>query len=158
MSDEWPDGAAAKAAPENAARPKNAAASAGPAAARPGAKPVPESGAKPAETTGRAAPADEQFAPQPAWYHDQRIVIGGGAVLAITGGVMIARDQDATQGGTYVYRYNDRSPEDIVLTAAGAVVVGIGVVWLWKAHHAPALAPTASIDRASASVGITGTF
>src|SRR5215470_20036467 len=69
LSDEWPDGAAAKAAPETAAKREGAAARAAPAAAQPRAKLAPESGAKPAETTARAAPADEQPAPQPAWYH-----------------------------------------------------------------------------------------
>src|SRR5499426_333316 len=78
LSDEWPDGVAAK----NAAKP-DAAASAAPAGAWPAAKPAPESAPRPAGTITRAAPAAEEPSAQPAWYHDRRVAVGGGAVLAV---------------------------------------------------------------------------
>lgn len=101
--------------------------------------------------TTRSEPQRRSIAP---W-----LLIGGGGAAMITGGVLIALDEDQVQGGTSVPRYNDRAPGGIVLAATGAAVAVVGGVWLWKSRHAKAtVTPSVGVSSGGAALLIGGRF
>jgi len=85
------------------------------------------------------------------------LVGGGGAVLAIGGGVLIAIDEDEVQHGTVVPSYRNTWAGGLVLTATGAVAVTASVVWLIMARKESVIAPVVSYQD-GARVGIAGRF
>lgn len=87
------------------------------------------------------------------------LVVGGGAVLAIGGGILIATDEDEVEDGTVVPSYRDTATGGVILAATGAVAVTAGIVWLIKARarKRPAIAPVVTYQD-GARVGISGRF
>ncbi len=83
------------------------------------------------------------------------LVIGGGAVVAIGGGVLLAIDEDPSPTGGKTYL--DTAPAGIAVGLAGLATIGVGV-YLW--HHAsrPSTAPSAALVHGGAVIGWTGTF
>jgi hypothetical protein len=85
------------------------------------------------------------------------IVIGAGVALAITGGVLIAIDQDQPSPiGPQPHYYRDSEPAGVVFTALGAAAIATGV-YLWFRHDSHS-APVATVSHDGAVVGWSGRF
>jgi hypothetical protein len=89
------------------------------------------------------------------------LVAGGGAALAIGGGILIALDEDEVQQGTVTPSYRDTATGGVVLAATGALVISVGVVWLARTRKKPGRAPTVApivTYQDGARFGVVGRF
>lgn len=89
------------------------------------------------------------------------LVVGGGAALVISGGILVAVDEDEVQRGTIVPNYRDTATGGLILAATGAVAVVAGVVWLArdrKKHTAARTIAPAVTYQGGARIGIGGRF
>jgi hypothetical protein len=90
------------------------------------------------------------------------IVVAGGAALAISGGLLVATDEDAVQDGAVVPSYRDTATAGAILAATGAATAAVGIVWLVRSRSTkPANAPTITpmvTYQDGAHIGISGRF
>jgi hypothetical protein len=83
-------------------------------------------------------------------------VIGGGLALAITGGVLIAIDQNPSPTGVQAATYRDSAAAGWVFAGLGAAAIGTGIyLWFRQDSHS---APVATVSHDGAVVGWTGRF
>jgi hypothetical protein len=85
------------------------------------------------------------------------VVIGGGAALAVTGGILVALDEDLAPGDTTTRRYFDSAPGGIALLATGAVALGAGV-YLAVRGGKQRSAPAVSFAPGGGVIGWAGRF
>lgn len=87
------------------------------------------------------------------------VVIGGGVVVAITGGILLALDEDLAPNDTTTRRYFDSAPGGIALLATGAAAIGAGVYLALRAGGKPRSAPAASfVPGGGGVIGWAGRF
>ena len=84
------------------------------------------------------------------------IVVGAGAAVAITGGVLLAVNSGPSRTGVQQPKYTDLGPPGYALLATGAAAIGVGV-YLWF-HSGARSAPVAAVAHGGAIVGWTGRF
>ncbi|HSK02816.1 MAG TPA: PEGA domain-containing protein [Kofleriaceae bacterium] len=82
--------------------------------------------------------------------------LGGGAALAIAGGIMIGIDEDVPTDPA-VPEYLDTAPAGVALAAAGAVAIGVGVYLLVR-QPSERSAPAVSLVSGGGVIGWTGRF
>lgn len=80
------------------------------------------------------------------------LLVGAGAAAMITGGVLVAIDQDP--GPQSPARYRDSAPTGIVVGAAGVAAVGLGL-WLWRTRSGRS-APILSVGARGGFIGWGG--
>lgn len=80
------------------------------------------------------------------------VLAGAGLALAVTGGVLVAIDQDAVEGGEQRASYRNTAPLGVGLVAAGVVAGGLGGYFLWADGRSDERGMT------SASIGLGGRF
>lgn len=85
-----------------------------------------------------------------------KLLVAGGLALVVTGGVLVAIDQDeVTNPGQVVSpTYRDTAPAGVVSAAVGASVIGIGL-WLWLREPSTPAA-SAALRRSRPLVGLQG--
>jgi hypothetical protein len=85
-----------------------------------------------------------------------KVLVGAGAAVAVTGGVMLAINSTPSRTGVQQPTYRDLGPPGYALLATGAAAIGVGV-YLWF-HERSKSAPVAAISLGGAVVGWTGRF
>ena len=86
------------------------------------------------------------------------VVIGGGVALGITGGVLLALDQDVAPGDTQTKSYFDSAPAGVALLATGAVAIGVGVYLAVRGGKPRTSTPTVSFVSGGSVIGWAGRF
>ncbi len=81
--------------------------------------------------------------------------LGGGAALALAGGILIRIDEDPED--TTAPRYLDTAPGGVALVAAGAAALGVGVYLLVR-KPSRGSAPAVSLVSGGGVIGWTGRF
>lgn len=84
------------------------------------------------------------------------VVLGAGAALAVTGGVMLAINKSPSKTGVQEPSYRDYGPAGYALVGIGAAAIGAGV-YMWFRSSASS-APVAAVSPGGAVVGWTGRF
>jgi hypothetical protein len=90
-------------------------------------------------------------------------VVGAGGAIALTGGVLLAIDDDHVEGNVRTFEGRDTAPWGLGLVAAGGVTIGAGVFWLLRSprgesESAPASGPVLSLGKDSGWLGYQGRF
>ncbi|MEJ7602514.1 MAG: hypothetical protein WKG01_31770 [Kofleriaceae bacterium] len=83
-----------------------------------------------------------------------KLVVGAGALVLVTGGVLFALDQD-DDGSRFKYR--DTAPLGVALGAVGAAAVGVGL-YLWSRGGTRESRPLVAIGRGDLVLGWHGQF
>jgi hypothetical protein len=83
-------------------------------------------------------------------------LIGGGAALLVTGGVMLALNGEPSKTGVQSPTYRDWGPPAYTMLATGAVAVGVGAYLWFHGNHKSA--PVAAVSPGGAVFGWTGRF
>ncbi|MBV8758988.1 MAG: hypothetical protein JO257_16995 [Deltaproteobacteria bacterium] len=123
----------------------------------PPAPPAPAAPALPAPTTAVVAPP-----PAPAPTEDPLArnlpygLVGGGALLLVTGVILIAVDQSPDPHGPQPKSLRDTETAGIALGLIGAAAAGAGSYLWWRDHHGGA--PIAAVSHEGALVGWSGRF
>jgi hypothetical protein len=102
-----------------------------------------------------ADPEHDSATSRPAWLVPA-IVVGSGAALAITGGILIAIDQNPDPHGPQQPTYRDTAAGGVALVSVGVAAAAVGAYLWWRtgSHGAPVAAAT----HDSAVVGWAGRF
>jgi hypothetical protein len=80
-----------------------------------------------------------------------------GAALAVTGGILIALDEDELQHGSVTPDYRDTMTAGVVLAATGAAAIAGGIVWITRTRRKPPIAAVVTYQD-GARFGIVGRF
>lgn len=87
------------------------------------------------------------------------VVFGAGVAVAVTGGILIAVDQDPADiptTGAQPAHYRDTALPGAICLGVGVAAIATGT-WLWF-HHADSSTPVAEISHNAAVVGWAGRF
>jgi hypothetical protein len=102
---------------------------------------------------------DETVAADAGAPRKSRVPLGlaaAGGIAIVTGGIMLAIDEDPTPRGPQQPRYLDTATAGAVMTIAGAAALGTGIyLWMHERTHG---APVAAVSHDGAVVGWTGRF
>jgi hypothetical protein len=85
-----------------------------------------------------------------------KLLVGGGAVLIATAGILLATNPKPNPTGLQMPTYTDYAPPAYALAATGAVAIGAGVYW-WV-HKRSSSAPVAAMTRNGTVLGWAGRF
>ncbi len=86
-------------------------------------------------------------------------LIGGGVALLVAGGIVLAMDEDAIQGGERVPEYTDTVAPSVALFAGGAIAAAMGVVLYVRAKpEAETRQPIVGVTPDGFWLGLAGAF
>lgn len=114
----------------------------------------------PAPTVAAASPTDESAGSDASDGGSRRLLpyglMGAGAVALIGGIAMVAMDEDPDPSDTTSKTYRDTATAGVVLGAAGAAALGVGI-YLWFSDTSGSH-PVAAVSHDGAVVGWAGRF